>query len=93
MNQLYLAFSRDNPKEKVYIQNLMQNDQNSHEIWDLIYHQNGTLYVCGGSTKPRNIKDCIIDIAQKHGKMSLAKAKGFVKKLQDKHRYIQELWS
>jgi sulfite reductase alpha subunit-like flavoprotein len=89
---LNVAFSRDG-KVKVYVQDLLQNEETGKRVWDLLSKKKGMFYVCGGTLMGRAVKNAVIELAQTYGGLTEPKAKGWVKKQQDQHRYIQELWS
>lgn len=90
--QTHLAFSRDQ-KDKVYVQNLMQDEKLAGELWTLIKEKKARIFVCGATGMGRSIKEALTAIAQEQGKLSNDAATAFIKKLMDDGEYIQELWS
>jgi len=46
-----------------------------------------------GTTMGRDVKNTLLDIAKKVGKLSESKAKEFLDQLVKEGRYVQELWS
>jgi len=90
LTDYYCAFSR-HTNQKVYVQDLLK--QNGETIWQLIEKQNASIFVCGGTAMGRGVKDGLIELAQKHGKLSPARAANQIKHLQTLGRFIQELWS
>jgi len=90
LSRLELAFSRET-EEKIYVQHRL--NMQSSEIWDIIDTKRAYFYVCGGTAMGRDVRNAIIKIATEHGKLSADAAAKYVKDLQTKGRYIQELWS
>jgi NADPH-ferrihemoprotein reductase len=88
----HLAFSRDQ-KEKVYVQDLLQEETTGAHMWDLISNRNAHVYVCGASAMGRSVKDALIAVAQARGGLSAADADAYIKRMIDGKTYIQELWS
>jgi len=90
LSRLELAFSRDT-EEKVYVQHRLGTQ--SSELWEIIHTKRAHFYVCGGTAMGRDVRNAVIKIATEHGKLSADAAAKYVKDLQTKGRYIQELWS
>lgn len=85
---LHTAFSRDDPTHKVYVQHLM-----TEQIADLLINQGGSLFVCGATQMGTDVMNRIIELLQTQQKVSKEEATLTVKKLQEKGRYVQELWT
>ena len=92
LTQLHTAFSRDSAK-KVYVQNLMAETKTAAELLELLIKQNAYIYVCGATAMGSDVMAAFIKILQEQHNMSTSKATAFIKELQDKGRYVQELWS
>lgn len=95
LHHLFLAFSRDNAdkqnSKKTYVQHLLLD--NGKMIWQMLHDKNAYLYVCGGTSMGSAIRDAIVELGEKYGNMTHERAKEYLKELQDKKRYIAELWS
>lgn len=87
---LKVAFSREDPTKKVYVQNLIE--ECGDDVWDLMYNQHGHFYVCGGTSMGKNVRDVLCKLAMEKAKMSDKEASEFLHMLQENGRYIQELW-
>jgi NADPH-ferrihemoprotein reductase len=96
LTKLHLAFSRENPKKKVYVQHLMKERENAAELWDLVNSRGAHLYVCGGTSMGTDVGKALAEVVGKLGGRDLAKsgaADAFVAKMKEEGRYVQELWS
>eukprot|EP00388_Colpodella_angusta_P031419 GDKK01022805.1.p2 GENE.GDKK01022805.1~~GDKK01022805.1.p2 ORF type:complete len:148 (-),score=37.14 GDKK01022805.1:228-671(-) len=92
LTSFYTAFSRDT-KQKVYVQNLMVQPETAKELLDLLLNQGAYVYVCGATAMGTDVMAAFVKILQEQNNMSVAQATAFVKELQDKGRYVQELWT
>lgn len=90
LDQLYLAFSREQTK-KVYVQNLLE--QNASETWKLVQDQGAYIYVCGGVKMGHDVSEALKKIAMTEGKLNADKAKDYFATLTRDGRYVQELWA
>ncbi|GMF64638.1 unnamed protein product [Phytophthora lilii] len=90
LTELHLAFSREQEK-KVYVQHLLV--QNGQATWDLIRDHDAHIYVCGATSMGNDVNKVLHEIIEKFGGQSTEEALATLKKLQDDHRYIQELWA
>ncbi|KAL4115427.1 hypothetical protein PRIC2_013589 [Phytophthora ramorum] len=90
LTELHLAFSREQEK-KVYVQHLLV--QNGQATWELIRDHDAHLYVCGATSMGNDVNKVLHEIIEKFGGQSADEALATLKKLQDDHRYIQELWA
>lgn len=87
---LHTAFSREQAS-KDYVQSHIKRE--AARLWTLLFEQKAYFYVCGGTVMGRQVKDCVLHMAQEHGKMSPEVASEWLKKLTLDGRYVQELWS
>lgn len=92
LTAFHTAFSRDT-KQKVYVQNLMVQAETAKELLDLLLNQGAYVYVCGATAMGTDVMAAFVKILQEQNNMSAAQATAFVKELQDKGRYVQELWT
>ncbi len=94
LTNLYLAFSRDQTK-KVYVQDILQ--QNGASTWNLIRDENNDggayIYVCGGVQMGHDVTNVLKEIITVHGNMTTESAKGYLTKLSQSGRFVQELWA
>jgi len=86
LTNLFVAFSRDDTKRKIYVQDLIKD--NTKLIWNHI--ENGAyIYVCGGTQMGKDVMATFIDMFAEKGVLDGS----FQNTILDKGRYIQELWS
>ncbi|KAJ0402117.1 hypothetical protein ATCC90586_002659 [Pythium insidiosum] len=90
LTDLHLAFSREQA-QKVYVQHLLE--QQGADVWNLINEHNAHIYVCGATSMGNDVHKVLTQILEKHGNKTEAEAAALITKMQDKHRYIQELWA
>ncbi|TMW57126.1 hypothetical protein Poli38472_003051 [Pythium oligandrum] len=90
LTELHLAFSREQSK-KVYVQHLLE--QQGEKVWELIGQEGAYVFVCGATTMGNDVQKVLHEVVQKHGNQSSEQAQATLKKLQDSHRYVQELWA
>ncbi len=96
LTTLHLAFSRENPKKKVYVQHLMTERANAEVLWKLVNNQGAHVYVCGGTSMGTDVAKALVEVVKKFGGRDLGKAGAadqYVAKLKESGRYVQELWS
>lgn len=91
LTNLYTAFSREQ-EAKVYVQDIISSPEVAQKIWTQIYDQKAYMYVCGATSMGRRIRECIIHMAQKYGKMTEEGAADYMKGMQSQNRYVAELW-
>jgi len=96
LTKLHLAFSREDPKKKVYVQHLLAEEENAKAlIADL--DKGGCIYVCGATAMGADVMEAIEAILVQHksadGITSAEKAKAYIETLHNSGRYVQELWS
>jgi sulfite reductase (NADPH) flavoprotein alpha-component len=84
-----VAFSRDSEK-KVYVQYLLKSQ--GEYIWDIVQNQGGSVYICGGTSMGRDVREVFIGIFAAFGKISNESATAKLRDLQNSGRFVQELW-
>lgn len=90
LDQMYLAFSREQT-EKVYVQHLLA--KNSKETWDLIDAKGAYVYVCGGVKMGADVTEALRKIVAEYGQRSSDDAKKYIEKMTSTGRFVQELWA
>jgi len=91
--KLCVAFSRDSPPNKVYVQHLI--GQNSLAVWNIIdpTQGNGRIVISGSSQKmPQDVMKVIQRIVVLHGKLSEKEANKFLKVMKNTGRCVIECW-
>jgi NADPH-ferrihemoprotein reductase len=90
LDQIHLAFSREQTK-KVYVQHLLS--QNAKETWNLLDHEKAHVYVCGGVKMGHDVTEAIKETLVAEGQMSFDAAKVYLAKMASEGRFVQELWA
>lgn len=87
----HTAFSRENPNQKVYVQDRLL--ESSEQIYKYIDKESAYIYVCGATKMGSDVLATIHKIVQEQGKLTKPETDKYIKQLQESHRYVQELWS
>jgi len=87
---LRTAFSRDDPKKKVYVQDLVRLDPEL--LYDLLFKQKGYVYVCGNRNMPKPVQKSIQYCLEKGGKMTEKQAEDYVVEMYTTGRFNIESW-
>jgi NADPH-ferrihemoprotein reductase len=92
LTQLRVAFSREGP-QKVYVQHLLE--ESGAEVWKMMSAKGsrGHVYVCGDAKQmARDVNTALLDIIQKHGKLSEVVAENMIKSWSENGRYSRDVW-
>ena len=102
-SKLLVAFSREpqlnggDEKKKLYVQHVLQEEENAKGLLRLLFQEGGYIYVCGGTAMGNDVQRALVDILIKYGQekggMDEKRAMEELSKLQKAGRYVQELWS
>jgi sulfite reductase alpha subunit-like flavoprotein len=79
INAYYVAYSRCSSQKKTYVQDLMVG--NSSEIFDLLFHKNAHIYVCGDSIMASDVTHSLETIVSIQGALMMDEAKQFISRL------------
>lgn len=90
LDGLRVAFSRDNPDEKVYVQNLMQEDR--EKLWELL-DKGAYVYVCGDAGGMANEVQRVLKEIIAEKKSGMSSADDYMKTMRHKGRYCEDVWS
>jgi NADPH-ferrihemoprotein reductase len=91
LTELYLAFSRQDPSKKVYVQHILK--EQAEATWKLVHDDGAFIYVCGGIKMGHDVTETLKGIVSTHGQMLFDKASSYLSQLSSQGRYVQELWS
>ncbi len=92
LTHFHTAFSRDG-KEKVYVQHLLAQSDNAISLVRQLCDEEAFFFVCGATAMGTDVHAAITQLLVDHKGMELTAAVAFIKELQEKGRYVQELWS
>lgn len=89
---LYTAFSRDDPKKKVYVQDLVLKTDDARLL--LLETDDGIMYVCGNRNLPKPLQKALVKSFSKRSDdpKEIEIANSAMKKMYIKNRIQQEVW-
>jgi len=87
---LRTAFSRDDPKKKIYVQDLVKKDPEM--LYDLLVNQKGSVYVCGNRNMPKPVQNSIKHCFVQSGKMTDKQAEDYIVEMYTTGRFNIESW-
>ena len=89
LNELSLAFSRDQP-QKIYVQDRMR--ERGAELWDWL-EQGAYFCVCGDASRmAKDVDQALRDIIQQYGKFDEAETVNYIRKLNMDKRYLRDVY-
>jgi len=90
--KLHVAFSRDDPSKKVYVQDLVGQTDDAR----LLLHDtdNGMMYICGNRNLPKPLQEALVKSFSKWSDdpKEIESAKAAMEQLYIKNRCQQEVW-
>eukprot|EP01001_Neometanema_parovale_P005739 NODE_214_length_2924_cov_217.461264_g199_i0.p1 GENE.NODE_214_length_2924_cov_217.461264_g199_i0~~NODE_214_length_2924_cov_217.461264_g199_i0.p1 ORF type:complete len:864 (-),score=214.69 NODE_214_length_2924_cov_217.461264_g199_i0:240-2831(-) len=87
---LRTAFSRDDGKKKVYVQDLVKQDPDL--LHDLLVKQGGSMYVCGSRQMPKPVENSLKHCFMTAGQMSADEAEKHIISMYTTGKYNIESW-
>lgn len=91
LTKLHVAFSREQAF-KVYVQHRMR--EHGELLAKLILRNNASVFVCGdGQNMARDVHQCLQDVLQLHGNLSMKEAQDTLVELAKRGRYVKDVWS
>lgn len=91
LTELHTAFSRDGDK-KVYVQHLLAQQDNAHRLAQWL-RDGAYVYVCGATAMGADVMAAFVSLYEKEEGVTHEQAQHYFKDLQEKGRYVQELWT
>jgi len=89
--QLRTAFSRENPKQKVYVQHKIEED--GEFIFELIEKENAHIYICGeGNRMAGDVEATLVKVISVFGRLNLEEAEHYLEDLRHQARYKLDVW-
>ena len=87
---LRTAFSRDNPKAKVYVQDLVKLDEQM--MYDYLVVQKGSMYCCGARSFIKPVQESLKHCFMKAGGLTAEQAENEIIDMFTTGRYNIEAW-
>jgi len=85
------AYSRDDPKRKIYVQNLVDEDQ--ERLADLILNNGAAVYISGSAKRmPNDVKEALI-AALETRLSSKEEAQAYIQRMESRNKFKIEAWS
>lgn len=89
LNQLSLAFSRDQP-EKIYVQDRIR--EQGADLWRWL-QEGAQLYICGDASRmAKDVDQALRQVAQSHGGLSADSAADYWRQLSEQKRYLRDVY-
>ncbi len=89
LKEISVAFSRDQ-EEKVYVQHQLQKHGEDVYKW---LNEGAYIYLCGDKDKmAKDVKKALINIFEKHGKLSTEEAEVLIKELRKTKRFQEDVY-
>ena len=94
LSNLYTAFSRENGKEKMYVQNLMQDKPECKQrLTDMILNKDAAVYVCGdGNAMGKDVQEAIVNVLADKLE-SKQSALSYLDQMKASGRFVLDIWS
>jgi len=91
ISSLDVAFSRDDPKKKVYVQDKIQ--MKAKEVYKVLRSPNGAVYVCGDAKHmSRDVNRALLQVLQREGEYAIHEAEEIIRRLVVDKRYMKDVW-
>jgi NADPH-ferrihemoprotein reductase len=88
---LHCAFSREG-REKVYVQHHLHAHRQA--VYRMLEQEHGCLYICGDAKRmARDVQRCLIDMRVELGGQTEEEAHGWMKRLREQGRLMEDVWS
>jgi len=90
LSNLFVAFSRDNPEKKVYVQDLIAREKEL--MWRLL-SAGAVIYVCGdAATMAPDVRKAFSKIISDCSSKTQEEADKYLEHLQQSNRYLEDVW-
>ena len=90
ITDLSVAFSRENPQQKVYVQDKIWEQK--EKVWQLL-EDGASVYVCGDASKMApDVRRAFASIYQEKTEASLQEAEQWLNTLTNEKRYLVDVW-
>jgi len=91
LSRLRVAFSRERPGAKEYVQDLMRAD--GAELAALVRAEGARVFVCGdGAGMAKDVHACLEEVLRVHGGLGAAEATGLLAAMTREGRYVRDIW-
>jgi cytochrome P450/NADPH-cytochrome P450 reductase len=92
LTELQVAFSRQQGKEKVYVQDLIA--ASAKQLWPLLQERGAYVYVCGDARKMApDVRVAFEGIAREVGGLGGGAAAEWMQDMRQQGRYLEDVWA
>mmetsp|Transcript_8275 Transcript_8275/g.12063 ORF Transcript_8275/g.12063 Transcript_8275/m.12063 type:complete len:1039 (-) Transcript_8275:1542-4658(-) len=94
LSNLYTAFSREHGKEKMYVQNIMQDKPECKQrLTEMILNKDASVYVCGdGNAMGKDVQEAIVNVLADKLE-SKQSALAYLDQMKTSGRFVLDIWS
>jgi cytochrome P450/NADPH-cytochrome P450 reductase len=89
LSRLGVAFSRRD-RRRAYVQDVIDSD--AEAVWRLLAIPGARVMICGDARMADEVRERLIDVAQREGGMSAVAAAGMISAMRRDGRYVEDVW-
>jgi len=97
LTNLYTAFSRQDPNKKVYVQNLLNDEDGvtGKRMVDLVMNKDAAVYVCGdGNAMGKDVQEALVALLVRFGGMKdLEEGRAYLENMKKNRKFLLDIWS
>uniref|UniRef100_A0A672P8J0 Nitric oxide synthase n=1 Tax=Sinocyclocheilus grahami TaxID=75366 RepID=A0A672P8J0_SINGR len=91
LSSITTAYSRQTGQPKVYVQDILR-EQLSDKVFEVLHHNPGHLYICGGMNMAHDVAATIKEILVNRQGITLTQAEEYLSRLKNEKRYHEDIF-
>nr|AAX85386.1 inducible nitric oxide synthase form A [Carassius auratus] len=91
LSSITTAYSRQTGQPKVYVQDILR-EQLSDQVFEVLHHNPGHLYICGGMNMAHDVAATIKEILVSRLGITLSQAEEYLSRLKNEKRYHEDIF-
>uniref|UniRef100_A0A673J5Q6 Nitric oxide synthase n=1 Tax=Sinocyclocheilus rhinocerous TaxID=307959 RepID=A0A673J5Q6_9TELE len=91
LSSITTAYSRQTGQPKVYVQDILR-EQLSDKVFEVLHHNPGHLYICGGMNMAHDVAATIKEILVSRQGITLTQAEEYLSRLKNEKRYHEDIF-
>ncbi|XP_048017873.1 nitric oxide synthase 2b, inducible [Megalobrama amblycephala] len=91
LSSITTAYSRQTGQPKVYVQDILREQLND-EVFEVLHHNSGHLYICGGMNMAHDVAATIQEILVSRLGITLTQAEEYLSRLKNEKRYHEDIF-
>uniref|UniRef100_A0A8C1PDD2 Nitric oxide synthase, inducible n=1 Tax=Cyprinus carpio TaxID=7962 RepID=A0A8C1PDD2_CYPCA len=91
LSSITTAYSRQTGQPKVYVQDILR-EQLSDKVFEVLHHNPGHLYICGGMNMANDVAATIKEILVSRLGITLTQAEEYLSRLKNEKRYHEDIF-